>query len=494
MSSKKTVLIIGAGIGGLATAGLLAKDGYDVTVVEKNDQPGGRCGLFEADGFRFDMGPSWYLMPEMFERWFHDMGTSVEEHLDLRPIDPQYRVFFADGSQEDVGRNREEIAELFEKLEPGAAKRLDRYLQEAKYKYDFAVDKVLYRNMDSLFDFVNWELIRFGLRKGSIEPMSRYVSRFFSSEKLQQILQYTLVFLGGSPKNTPALYSLMSHIDFEQNVFYPMGGMYELPRAMEAIAKQHGVKFRYSQPVDRLETKDGRVTTVWSQGEPLTADIIISNADYHFTDQAIDDPNSRLHTENQWQRKTLAPSAFLLYLGIKGKVPEFLHHNLYFADNWMEHFADIYDHPQWPQQPSLYISMRSHMDDSVAPADHENMMVFVPIASNLKETDQSRAAYAAFILDYIAEKLGVDLRGRIVHQSIFSVSDFAARYNSFGGSSLGLAHTLFQTAIFRPPNQHPKLSNLLFVGGNTVPGIGVPMTLISADLARQRVQDGETRS
>lgn len=492
-SSSRTAIVIGAGAGGLATAALLGKEGFKVTLLEKNDQTGGRMGLMEDNGFRFDMGPSWYLMPDVFEKFFQSLGTSADKELDLIPLDPQYRIFFGDHTHVDIFRDLQKNLATFEEIEAGSSIRFLEFLDRARQKYDIAINHVLYKNIDTLSDFLSWELLKNGAKLGVFESMEKHVSRYFTSEKLKQIIQYTLVFLGGSPYNTPALYSLMTHIDFNMGVFYPRGGMYEITRALTKIAKKFKVEILLNHPVTRLETEGEKVTAVWVGEKKFTADLIISNADYHFTDQIIDDPSKRYATEDSWQKKTLAPSAFLLFLGVKGKVPEFAHHNLYFGSNWKEHFDSIFEQPEWPDSPSLYVSMPSSVDPSVAPKNHENIIILVPVASKLSETAAGRKKYAKKILEYIKENMGVDLQDRIVTQHIFSVTEFKERYNSLGGTALGLAHTLSQTAVFRPPNKSKKLSNLYYVGGNTVPGIGVPVCLISAELVKQRILSEELK-
>jgi len=491
-NSQRTAIVIGSGIGGLATAALLAKDGYQVTVIEKNEQPGGRASQFKSEGFTFDMGPSWYLMPDVFERFFRQFGASTSDYLELIRLKPHYRIFFADKTHLDITGDKETDKATFESLEAGAADKLDAYLAASQEKYETSMKHFLYRNMDTFFDFVTKELLTRGRQLGVFESMDKYVRRFFKHEKLQQIIQYTLVFLGGSPKNTPALYSLMSHIDFNLGVWYPKGGMYQISMAMVRIGQELGVRYIYNSPVTELQvgldvTGQKFIKQVVAGGKIYQADVIISNADYAYTESILSDPQAAVYGTKYWQKKTLAPSAFLLYLGIKGKLPELTHHNLYFGNNWTTHFEDIFDKPEWPRTPSIYLNKTSEIDSKSAPVDSESLFVLVPVAAGLSETEASKEKYAAYIVDYLEKNMKLELKKRITFQKIFSVSDFADRYNSLGGSALGLAHTLFQTAIWRPSNHSRKVKNLFFVGGSTVPGIGVPICLISAELVRQRV-------
>jgi len=483
----KTV-IIGAGIGGLATAALLAKDGHDVTVLEKNEALGGRASFKKTKGFFFDLGPSWYLMPEVFEKFFQEFGYTTKDLLNLVPLDPQYRIFFPDNTTVDITKDIAKTHALFESIEPGSAAQLDRYLADSQTKYDISMKSFLYRNSDSILYFLSKDSILNGPKLGVFESMDTYVQKYFKSEKLQQIIQYTLVFLGGSPKKTPALYSLMSHIDFNLGVWYPQGGVYELIKAMKKLGSEHGVKYELNSAVTKIITKDGKTTGVRVGKKLYAADLVVSNADYTHTESLIDDPSQKGYSDEYWDSRTLAPSAFLLYLGVKGKIPKLAHHNLYFGEDWTKHFESIFDAPSWPETPSLYINKPSATDPSVAPKGHEALMVLVPIASKLEDSPEQREKYAEFILDYIEKNLDIKLKKNIIYKEIFSLTEFINRYNSFGGSALGLAHTLKQTAVFRPRNRSQKLGNLYFVGGSTVPGIGMPICLISAHLIRDRVQ------
>jgi phytoene desaturase len=487
MERKQRIVIVGAGVGGLASAALLARDGFQVTVLEKNEQPGGRASLLEKEGFTFDMGPSWYLMPDVFERFFRAMGTTTRDHLNLKRLSPHYRVFYADGQIVDMTGDLEHDRAVFESLEPGSAAKFDRYLEESKQKYEISFNKLLYRNMDSLRDFMAPDLRDDGRKLKMFQTMEHYVNSFFKTEKLQQLIQYTLVFLGGIPKNTPSLYSLMSHIDFNLGVWYPDGGMYAIVEALVKLGQQYGVEYVYNQPVTRLEAQNGQISGVIAGGKSYLADFVISNADYQHTEALLSDPGRKQYSDRYWKRRTLAPSAFILYLGVKGHVPELVHHNILFSRDWHQHFRELSDRPAWPRTPSTYICVPSKTDPGVAPAGDENLFVLVPVAAGLPETESSRAEYAEYVIAYVEQYFHISIRDRLVVREIFSVSDFAQRYNSLRGTALGLAHTLFQTSLFRPPNKSRKVENLFFVGANTVPGIGVPMCLISAHLVYDRI-------
>ncbi len=486
---KKNIVIIGAGFGGLAAAALLAKDGYQVTVLEKNEQPGGRASSLSAKGFRFDMGPSWYMMPEVFEKFFGEFGKKTSDYFKLLRLKPQYRVFFGDKTQLDITGDLQQDKQTFEKIEPGFSEKFEQYLAESKLKYEISMRSVLYKNMSSLFDLINVDMMKLGTRLAIFQPMHSYISKFFRHPKIQQILEYNLVFLGCSPKNAPSLFSLMTHVDFNLGVWYPEGGITSLVNAVELIGKELGVKYIYNTPVQRLVVIDGKITQVVTSTKTYMPDLVISNADYQFTESILSDQTMRTYSDKYWTKKVMTPSAFLLYLGVKGKLPKLEHHNLYFGDDWSKHFDDVFTNPRWPIDPSIYINKASQTDKTVAPKGHENLMVLVPIAAGLEETSSWRSHYADYIIDFIEEKLEIKIKKRIVYQKVFSVTDFAQRYNSYKGNALGgLAHTLFQSAIWRPNNFSKKIPNLFFVGANTMPGIGVPPAFISAHLVRDRLK------
>lgn len=493
--NMSNIVIIGSGVGGLASAVLLAKDGHHVTVIEKNEQPGGRAGILDRDGFRFDMGPSWYLMPEVFERFYQSVGTSTAEQLKLHHLSPHYRMFFPDGSHVDITGDLERDKQTFEQIEPGSAQAFDRYLEQSKRKYDVSLDTILYRNIRGISDFYNEEfrsrMMAAGKELDVFESMDHYVRRFFKTEKMQQIIQYTLIFLGGMPQNTPALYSLMSHIDFNLGVWYPQGGIHAIIESLVRLGQQHGVEYAYDRPVTNIETRNGQAVAVHcSAGDSIESypcDLVLSNADYRHTESLIDRKRLRQYPDLYWNTRSLAPSAFILYLGVRGKIQELVHHNLIFSQNWGGAFKELTTKPTWPRDPSLYICVPSKTDPAVAPDGDENLFVLLPIAPGLYETKDSREAYGNFILDYIQKYLGTHFADRIVVRETFSVSDFAARYNAQKGTALGLAHTMLQTSVFRPPNRSRRIGNLYFVGANTTPGIGVPMCLISAHLVHDQI-------
>ncbi len=488
--TKQKVIVIGAGIGGLGTAGLFAKKGYDVEVFEKNANLGGRANIFEADGFKFDMGPSWYLAPDLFEHYFNLVGEKVEDHLDLQRLGPSYRIFFRNDAENlDIHSDIQRDTATFEAIEPGAGDKLREYLAQSEHQYGVATQHFMYKNYDTIFDFMNKRVMSQGQKLAVFSKMHAFVSRFFKSQKLRQVMEYTMVFLGTSPYEAPALYNLMSHMDFNQGVFYPQGGFYELIKALSNIAKKNGAKLHANSPVAEILVESGVAKGVrLESGEVHHADIVISNADMAFTEMKMLEPKWRSLKERYWNKRVMAPSAFMLYLGVNEKLPSLVHHNLLFSEDWRKNFDDIYKHPNLPHEPSLYVCAPSVTDPSVAPEGKENLFVLVPIASDLKITELEKEAYAERVLSLMESEMGLtDLRKKIVYKRIYTVENFAADYNSFKGSALGLAHNLLQTAIFRPKNYSKKVKGLFYVGAGVNPGIGTQICLISAELAFKRV-------
>jgi len=489
---NKKVIIIGAGIGGLGTAGLFAKRGYEVTVFEKNANLGGRANIFDEKGFKFDMGPSWYLAPDIFEHYFELLGEKVEDHLDLVRLGPSYRIFFRAGSEKlDIHSDINRDAATFDAIEPGAGDKLRAYLRQSEYQYGVATQHFMYKNYDTIFDFLNKRVATEGQKLSVFSKMHTFVSRFFKSQKLRQVMEYTMVFLGTSPYEAPALYNLMSHMDFNQGVFYPQGGFYELIKALANIAEKNGAELHTDSPVAEILVENGKAKGVrLESGAVQAADIVISNADMWFTESKMLDPKWRSFSDRYWKKRVMAPSAFIMYLGVSEKLPGIVHHNLLFSEDWRKNFDDIYRDPCLPAEPSLYVCAPSVTDPSVAPEGKENLFVLVPIAADLEITDTEKEKYADRVLSLMESEMGLEgLRDKIEYKRIYTVENFSADYNAFKGSALGLAHTLSQTAIFRPKNFSKKVKGLYYVGAGTNPGIGTQICLISAELAYKRVHN-----
>lgn len=483
------IIVIGAGIGGISAAAHLAKAGHSVTVLEKNDQPGGRAEIFQEKGYTFDRGPSWYLMPEVFDKWFADLGFDREDYYQIIKLNPQYKVYYQDKTQLEIGIDREKNLHNIARLQPGSLPKLRAYLRQAQTKYDLAMETFLYKNADSPLDFLQyWRLLPQALQLNLFGTMQHYIERYITEPKLQQLLMYNLVFLGCSPYNAPALFSLMAHVDLNVGVYYPAGGFLNMVASMVSIAKQLGVRFEYNQPIKKINTTSGLVTSLETDIKTWQADYVVSNADYVHTEDLLSDQTMRQHSDGYWKRKINGPSAFLLYLGINRKIPELMHHTLYFTEDWQKHFSDVFNHKQWPQNPSIYINRPTATDASLAPKGHDTLMILVPVASGLADSKSLRESYGDYIIKYIEKNLNIEFHSAITVKKIVTISDFEKRYNSFEGNAFGgLAHTLFQSSIWRPSNRHKKLSNLFFTGAGTVPGIGLPTSLISGYLVNDRI-------
>jgi phytoene desaturase len=482
---SKTALIIGGGLGGLMTAALLGKAGYRVTLLEKNDQLGGRAGWLEAEGFSFDRGPSWYLMPDIFEQMFGLVGEKVEDHLQLTKLSPSYRLFYkATGQVLDITGDRATDKATFERLEPGAGAQLDRYLDSAARLYDIAVGKLLHKNYDSAASVLNRELISAAPHLKIVKHLHQDIQDHFKDPRLQQLLEYPAVFLGASPYDTPAFYGLLNHVLFNQGVYYPMGGIYEVVKALTRIGSKYDVTYHTDSPVTEIIVEQGRAVGAQTATGEHRADIVISNTDVHHTETQLLAPEHREYQPSYWDKRVSAPSALLLYLGVNRQYDSLLHHNLLFSQDWQQNFGQIFGKRQgFPTDPSLYVCAPSKTDPGVAPDTYENMFVLVPIAAGIDYTKSELDSFTESMLIAMEQHLNLtDLRQHLVYRKSFAVKDFESRLNSFRGTSLGLAHTLTQTAVFRPRNKSRKVQNLYYVGGDVHPGIGMPTTLISAEL------------
>lgn len=430
------------------------------------------------------------MMPDAFEHYFELLGERVEDYLELVRLTPSYRIFFQGSGQKlDMESDVAYVKARFEEREPGAGAALDRYLARSGEEYAIAKKYFLYRNYNTFFDFIGKDFVVHGRRFSLFANIHDYYRKFFQHPELLQIMEYIMVFLGGSPYKTPALYAMLNYIDFALGTYYPQGGIYTLIEALVKIGEKNGVTFRTECPVAQIRTVNGTAVGVTlKSGETIDADVVISNADRHHTETKLLAPSEREYSESYWKKRVQAPSAFILYLGIRGRVPQLTHHNFVFSEQWEQGFRQIFDEKTMPTAPSLYVCAPSVTDPSVAPEGCENLFVLVPIPSDVPLSESEKAAFTEKTLAIIAEQMKIpDLRERIVYQRVYTSDDFQRDYNSFGGSALGMAHTLDQSAAFRPNNVSKKVKNLYYVGASTNPGIGMPICLISAELAYKRL-------
>ncbi|HSE29723.1 MAG TPA: phytoene desaturase family protein [Candidatus Saccharimonadales bacterium] len=486
---SKKIIIIGAGIGGLGLAALLAKRGYEIEVFEALDRAGGRAGLLKEKGFTFDTGPSWYLMPEVFERYFSFFGHSADELLNLQRLTPAYKVFYENNAPLTVTGDLKQDSEMFEGVEQGAGASLENYVQSAEQTYKIALQHFLYNDFTDKKTLAHPTILKNAHRLAYLATttLNDYASKFVNSQPLQQILEYPMVFLGTSPFKAPAIYSLMSYLDFKQGVFYPKNGIYSLIAAIERLALQNGAKLNYNSPISEIIVEDKMAIGVrLKNGKIFNADLVVSNADLHFTETVALPKNSQSYPESYWQNREAGPSALLMYLGVKGDLPQLQHHNLFFTNEWRQNFDHIFNQKTWPKNASMYICKPTQTDRSLAPKNHENVFVLVPLPA--KASNENIEKFADIYLGKIAKVVDVpDFKKRIVFKRLFGPGDFAAKFNAWNGTALGMAHTLGQSAIFRPSIKSKKLNNLFYVGGGTLPGIGLPMCLISAELVADRI-------
>ncbi len=477
--------IIGSGFSSLASACYLAQAGYEVTVFEKNEQIGGRARLFETNGFKFDMGPSWYWMPDVFDRFFADFGKHSSDYYELIRLSPAYRVFFDDYSHIDVPSSIEEIYEIFEKEEPGSSRHLKEFLKEAEYNYEVAIKDLVYKPGLSPIELVTPQTVS-NLNQ-FVTTIRQKVRKRFKNDKLIQILEFPVLFLGAKPQDTPAFYSFMNYADLMLGTWYPQGGMYKIVEAFETLAKSLGVKIHTNAPVDQIITKDGKAIGISVNGEPHYAEIILSGADYHHTETLLDQ-NQRVYSEKYWDKRTFAPSALLFYVGFDKKLKGLTHHNLFFDKSFDAHALEIYDNPQWPEDPLFYASFTSMTDPTVAPEGKENGFFLIPLAPDLTGDDEeTRERYFGMIMDRMEKHTGQSIREHIMFKRSFSVADFKKDYHSYKGNAYGMANTLRQTAFLRPSIKSKKVQNLFFTGQLTVPGPGVPPALISGKIVSEQI-------
>lgn len=484
---SKQCIIIGAGFSGLASAALLAKAGYEVTILEKNEQVGGRASVYKKDGYTFDMGPSWYLMPDVFERYFLLHNKKPKELFKLQKLPVSYRTFLGNKKVIDITSNVKKMTALFDSFEENGGKHFQEYLRLSQYQYETAMKGFVYKEYNSIFDLFDRQLLFEAPKMRVFESIDSHVQRFFKSDIARKILEYNIVFLGGNPQNTPALYSIMAHIDFNLGVWYPAGGIGEIVKALRDLCLNYGVKIKLNSEVTDLAIENNTIKKVKAHNVWHKADFILGNADLPYLETQLLKKQYQSYPANYWKKKTIAPSGFIVFLGLKGKVKGLSHHNLFLEEDWMKHFDQIFKKPDWPQAFSYYVSCPSKTDPTVAPKDGENLFILVPVAAGLPDTSQIRKEFYLKLIRQLEIHIGENIQDKIVVKKIFTINDFANRYNAYKGTALGLTHTLFQSAFFRPHIKSKKIKNFYYTGQYTHPGIGVPMALISAEIVTNRI-------
>ncbi|MGI9532799.1 phytoene desaturase family protein [Lutimonas sp.] len=477
---KKKIAVIGSGFASISAATYLAHAGYEVNVYEKNDQLGGRARQYVHEGFKFDMGPTWYWMPDVFERYFQDFNKKPSDYYQLERLGPAYRVYFDAHDYVDVSDKLEEIKETFEKIEPKASQSLDEFLAKAEQNYEVAIKKLVYKPGVSPLELVS---------KDTVLEIPQFIStihdvakRKFKSERLRQIIEFPVLFLGAKPSMTPAFYSFMNYADLSLGTWYPKGGMKSVIDGMITLAEELGVRFHTKSNVSKILTNDKKeVYGMLLNNNEIPVSLLVSGADYAHTESLLPLKN-RMYSDAYWDKKVMAPSSLLFYVGLDKKVENVLHHTLFFDVPFDEHAAAIYDEPAWPEKPLFYASFPSITDSSVAPEGKEAAIFLIPLAPDLEDTEALREQYFEIIIDRLEKLTGQNIKQSIIFKESYCVQDFKDDYNSFKGNAYGMANTLLQTAFLRPKLKSKKIKNLFFTGQLTVPGPGVPPSLISGKL------------
>lgn len=479
-------VIIGAGFSGLSTASYLAQKGYEVTVLEKHDGPGGRGRQWKSEGFTFDMGPSWYWMPDVFETFFSHFGKKTSDYYTLDRLDPSYSIFYEDGPMA-IPASMDEMEALFERVEPGSALRLRAFLKDAAYKYDVGINDLVRKPSRSLFEFADSRVLKGLLQLDLLSNIRSSIKKVVKNPQLQQLLEFPVLFLGATPSNTPALYSLMNYADMALGTWYPQGGMYAVVEAFYSLAKEQGVRFEFSKEVSGFEYNQGAISHVLCGEDRIPCDLVVASADYAHVDQHLLAPAYRKYSPKYWAKRKMAPSSMLYYVGLDAPIPGIEHHSLFFDAPFDAHADAIYTDARWPEKPLFYMSAASKTDAKAAPEGGEALFILIPTAPGLEDTDEILAHYYELVAERIKEHVGYDIREHQVIKRSYAYRDFVKDYHAHQGNAYGLANTLDQTAILKPSIKG-KVSNLYYVGQLTVPGPGVPPCIISGEVVALEIQ------
>ena len=483
----KKVAVIGSGFAGLAAATCLAKNNFEVTVYEKNSSAGGRARKFETEGFMFDMGPSWYWMPDVFEKYFQLFDKKPSDYYQLKRLDPSYRIFYSKQDIWDLPAGENQLISFFENIEKGSGQQLQKFLAEGQFKYEVGINKLVYKPGLSLGELFDFDLAKGLLKLHVFQSVSAYVKKHFTDPRLIQLLEFPVLFLGAPADKTPALYTLMNYADMALGTWYPMGGMHKIVEAMVAVAKEQGVKFEFSSEVEKINIANDSVSTIQVNGISRKLDYLIAGADYHHVEQTLLPKSYRKYDEAYWQKRVMAPSSLIFYLGINKRVKNLLHHNLFFDRDFGKHAQEIYQSQQWPSDPLFYVSVPSQTDPTVAPEGCENIFLLMPVAPGLADDETIREKYFNLIMDRIESLTGDSWRDNIIFKRSYAHTDFINDYHSFKGNAYGLANTIMQTANLKPSIENKMVKNMFYTGQLTVPGPGVPPSLISGQVVAQEV-------
>jgi phytoene desaturase len=482
MKNKKTVIVLGGGFSGLSAASTLAHMGFSVKLIEKNEQTGGRARVYKESGFVFDMGPSWYWMPDVIEKFFNRFGKSVNDYFELERLNPSYQVIYENGETVKLPADFSELKDVFEKIETGSGKQLDLFLKEAKYKYDVGMKDFVYKPSIRFSEFTDWRLVSSLFRLDMFSSFSKHTGKYFQNPRLRHLLEFPVLFLGAMPSKTPAMYSLMNYADMKLGTWYPKGGMYKLVEAMTALAVELGVEIILDEPVKKIEVQEKNAKYVLTDKNTYTADIIVASADYNHVEQMLLGKTQRNYSDKYWTTRSMSPSSLIYYIGLNKKLKKLIHHNLFFDADFDKHIDAIYKKPEWPSDPLFYLCCPSVTDESVAPAGMENLFILIPIPAGLEDTPEIKETYFKKVISRLEKYCGESIQDSIIVKRSYAGSDFISDYNAFKGNAYGLANTLMQTAFLRPSMRNKKINNLFYTGQLTVPGPGVPPSIISGQV------------
>jgi len=476
----KSISIIGSGFSSLSAACYLAKQGHNVSVYEKNNDFGGRARQLKENGFTFDIGPSFYWMPDIFDRFFNDFNKKTSDYYELTKLNPAYSVYFDENNSIPIEDSLEKICNRFEKIETGSSIKLKKFILNARENYRVAVLDLIYKMPgESPLELVTIDTIK--KVKYFLTNIRREVRKDFKNHMLRAILEFPVLFLGAKPSDTPAFYNFMNYADFGLGTFQPKNGFYDVVQGMIKLAKSLGVSFYNNSNVTKVITEKNKVIGLEINEKIIKSDIVVSGADYNFTEKLLP-KNLRQYSDKYWDKRTLAPSALLFYIGFNKKLNNIEHHNLIFDTDFDQHAVEIYDDPKWPTNPLLYASFTSKTHKHTAPEGCENGVFLIPIAPNLDDNKEIRKKYLDILIKKLEKVTKQNLKNNIIYLKSYCVNDFIDDYNSYKGNAYGLANTLFQTAFLRPKLRSKKVSNLYFCGQLTVPGPGVPPALVSGKL------------
>jgi phytoene desaturase len=479
---KRKAIVVGSGFAGLSVAASLAQKDFQVSVLEKNDQVGGRARVFRHDGYLFDMGPSWYWMPDVFEKFYNKFGRTTSDFYQLKRLDPSYQVIFSKDESIELSADLEHLKSQFDQIEKGSGEQLQKFLQQAKLKYDAGMSDFVYRPSLSILEFADLQILKSLFELDLFQSFSAHTRKFFKDPRIISLIEFPVLFLGAMPTQIPALYSLMNYADISLGTWYPMGGMHQIVKAMKTIAEDQGVIFKLNAEVTDIEINNRLVNKVITKNASFDADIVVAAADYQHVEQKILGKQYCNYSDSYWAKKTMAPSCLIYYVGVNKNIKKLLHHNLFFDEDMNQHSDEIYKNPQWPTKPLFYVCCPSKTDPNVAPEGKENLFILIPVAAGIKDDEMIREKYFNLVLKRIENFCGEQISNAIEYKRSYAYTEFVSDYNAFKGNAYGLANTLMQTAFLKPSIKNNKLENFYYTGQLTVPGPGVPPSIISGQV------------